>query len=338
MAPRPPVQAVVRGGGSRQLRAACPRLFRDILAVLSGLRPAFMLDYGMLAPECLAAAAADLARALRLAEAAAELCVAVLGDCCYLVRPGLLPSLAGVPAGAGGEQTRQQAQQAQQAQQEQAQQEQAQQQQGDPPLAAAPAVLFVAFDGQRVRWAAGAEAGEAAAQLQALRQGLLQAVQEAQQRQPQQHKPSSHTSSKSSCRSSGSISVVDAEALPGWREGLVPPTASGYLLGYPAIYLCHSLEGAQAASRCLSTGGLCLHSATCQLRATAGVPQLDGQQPLLAFSVPAELAAAPEWEACRAAWHARLQQQHSRAVKHHGLPWGELQMAANGAGPRPVAL
>jgi hypothetical protein len=335
VAPRPAVQAVVRGGGSHQLRAACPRLFRDILAVLTGLRPAFMLDYGMLPPECLAAAVADLARALRLAEAAAQLCVAVLGDCCYLVHPRLLPSLAGALSGAGGEQMRQQQEQVQ------AQQHvQAQQQQGEPPLAAAPAVMFVAFDGQRVRWAAGADAREAAARLQALRQGLLQAVHEVQQRQSEERELRSHISNRAGSGSgtSGSIPLLDAEGIPGWREGLVPPTASGYLLGYPAIYLCHSLEGAQAASRCLSSGGLCLHWATCQLRATAGVPQLEGQQPLLAFSVPAELAAAPEWEACRSAWHARLQQQHSRAVKHYGLPWGELQMAARGAGPCPVAL
>lgn len=286
------MQAVAR---SRSLRRACPCLFRDVLAVLSRLRPAFLLDYGALGPADLAAAAADVAAALRLD--AARLAVLVLNDCCYLVQPDALPELmAEASPGAAAD-------------------------------AQPPAAMFIAFDQQpapQARWATGAEAAAAAAQLGALRQGLLAAVgnvrQQGQQQQQQFQQPGT----------SSSIPVVDAQALPGW-QALAPPTASGYLLGYPALYLCHDLASAQAATRCLSSSSLCLHSVACDLGGPA--PRPEGQ-PLLAFSVPQELAAAPEWAACRAAWWARLQQRRRSAA----VPWGEPQLAATGQAPRPVAL
>lgn len=301
-------------GRSRQVRGACPRLFRDLLAVLCGLRPGFMLDYGSLQPVQLAAAVAALAAGLALP--AAGLALVLLNDCCYLVRPGLLPDpLAGAApdaegsAAAGGQQ----------------------QQQGSSNSSGAPPMLFVAFDQHRPRWAASAEASEAAGQLAALQRGLLDAVHAADpaaaERQPQRQ--------QQEAPSGGGIPVVDAADVAGW-QALAPPTASGYLLGYPALYLVRDLEGAQAASRGLSTGGLCLHTVACALQPGSGVPAPEGQ-PLLAFSVPGELAVAPAWAACRDAWWALLQRQRSEAAGA-GWPWGEPALEMRAQPPRPVAL
>lgn len=312
----PPPQTVGRSR-SRQLREACPRLFRDLLAVLSGLRPAFMIDYGALLPAHLAAAAAELAATLQLQAAAAELVMVLLNDCCYLVRPVLLPSLGSAEAEAADKA----AASAQRPRQQQPQQPPQQQQQWLRP--APPPLMFVAFDQQQPRWATDAEAAEAAAQLAALQQGLLAAVAAAQQQQ-QQHKGAP------AC-----IPIIDPADVPGW-QALAPPTASGYLLGYPALYLVRSQEGAQAASRALSTSSLCLHSVGCQLRTAEGVP-VPKAQPLLAFSVPGELAAAPGWQACRTAWWSRLRQRHCAAVQA-GLAWSEPELESKAQPPRPVAL
>jgi hypothetical protein len=72
------------GGGERALRRAAGRLLRDIAAVGSGLRPAFMLDYAPCRPETLARAAAFALPAF--AAAPPQCVVAVLADgCCLLV-------------------------------------------------------------------------------------------------------------------------------------------------------------------------------------------------------------------------------------------------------------
>ncbi len=77
------------GGGERALRRAAGRLLRDIAAVGSGLRPAFMLDYAPCRPETLARAAALALPAFAAAAGAAApppCVVAVLADgCCLLV-------------------------------------------------------------------------------------------------------------------------------------------------------------------------------------------------------------------------------------------------------------
>lgn len=270
-------------GSTRQLRAACPRLFRDIVAVLSGLRCGCMVDYAAVAPHQLAAAAASVAACLRMA--AAGVCVVGMVDCAYLVQPQLLPCCCSVDDGQllGGQ---------------------------------PPAPLLASFDGARsVRWASVAEAAAAMGKLAAFRSGLLQAV---------------HAAS-----GAAAIPVVAAASIPGW-QGLAPPTASGYLLGFPAIYLCHSLEGAQAASRCLSSGSLCLHTVRCVL-AAHGVPAAAADQPLLAFSLPAQLAAAPAWMSCWEAWRTRLHQQHGESVQR-GLPWTALEAGVATRTACPVAL
>ena len=301
--------------------------------MLSGLRPGFLLDYGQLSPEQLAAAAEQLAAALGLA--IAGLAVAVLNDCCYLVQTQLLPALEEGAAAAGAAASR-----------------------CSWPAGAAsmdsnvagttagtaspaPPVMLVAFEQQRVRWASAEEAAHAVLQLEALRRGLLAAA------AGQQQAASPHCSSGGGGASPGSsrqrphdsagIPVVDAEGIAGW-QGLVAPTASGYLLGYPALYLCHSADGAQAAACCLSSSSLCLHVVACQLRGGSGVPTPDPPQPLLAFSVPRELAAAAEWTACRDAWWAQLRRRHRAAAEQHGLPWGEPQLEMASHAPRPVAL
>lgn len=290
---------------------------------MSGLRPAFMLDYGIMAPEQLAATAASVCQAVQLPTAG--LCIALLVDCCYLVRPQLLPDLtahpqagttaapaaAGTAAGAAAE-AGDRAQAALLARNE------ADQQAG----AAAPdAPMLVGFRSRHAIWAAGADAADAAVQLQALRHGLLHAAE-------QQH------STEGCITVCSTVPIVLAGDIPGWQQ-LVPPTASGYLLGYPAIYLCHSFDEAQAASRSLSSTSLHLHSVSCQLLAP-GVPQPEGQ-PLLAFSLPGELADASEWEACRDSWCTRLKQRHREAIQR-GVVWEEPQMAICSQPPRPVAL
>ena len=313
-------------GRSRGLRVACPRLFCDVLAVLCGLRPGFLLDYGQLAPGELAAAAAQLAASLGLP--AAGLAVAVLNDCCYLVRPQLLPSLVGcaAPAGSAAAATSAAGPAGRSAIDAAA-----------GAAASGPPVMFVAFQQQQAQWAAAAEAEHAAAQLQALLDGLLAAAAGGGSSTPQHGEQRMAGGRGSSGGTPAAIPVVEAEGIPGW-SGLVAPTASGLLLGYPALYLCHSLEGAQAAARCLSSTSLCLHSVACQLQAGPGVPAPDPSQPLLAFSVPAELAAAAEWAACRDTWWAQLRRRHRTAVEQHDLPWTEPQLALAVQAPRPVAL
>lgn len=327
----PPPQVVARGG-SRQLRSSCPPLLRDLLAVLCGLRPAFMLDYGQLPAEQLAAAAAGLAATLRLQAAAAQCCVLVLGDCCYVVRPEALPSLGDTPVEASGSAATAWPAQRQLAASDcdpwagQAHSGQQRQEQWPP----APPVLFVAFDGPRPRWASAGEAAAAVAALQALRSGLFSAL---HQRCP------AGSSSAPAAATCPPLPVVQAEDVPGWQQ-VVPPTASGYLLGYPAVYLCGSLEGAQAASRGLSSGGLCLHVVAGALFALPPqVPQLH-DQPLLGFSVPTELAASPEWATCRDAWWAALERRASGAAAASGglVRWERPQLSIAPQPPRPVAL
>jgi hypothetical protein len=190
--------------------------------------------------------------------------------------------------------------------------------------------MFVAFDGSRARWAAGGEAAEAAAALQALRRGLLAAVKQQQQ----------HTGGDGGgAAAHPALQVVHADALPGW-QAVAPPTASGFLLAYPALYLCHSLEEVQAATRGLSSGSLCLHQLACAL-AAAGVPQLDPwEQPLLAFSVPAELVSTQEWEQCLAGWRGALEARHCAAAAALGSAgaWAPPQLRITLQPPRPVAL
>ncbi|PSC68834.1 hypothetical protein C2E20_7598 isoform X2 [Micractinium conductrix] len=308
-------------GSSRALRAACPRLLRDVLAVLTGLRPAFMLDYALLPAERLAAAAAAVAAALHLGPAAAGCCVAELGGCAYLVCPAALPDLQAQAGGAAGRQA------------DATEQTAVVLAGGTAQLAP---LMFVAFDGPRARWATEAEAVDAAGALQAVRRGLLAAV------GGSGGGATPAGAAAAAAAAARSLPVIQAEGLPGW-QALAPPTASGYLLGYPALYLCHDLEGAQAATHGLSSGSLCLHQAGCALAAAgaAGVPQPDAwEQPLLAFSVPDDLAAAPAWEVCLAAWQAELEARRGAAASALGGrdSWGTLQLRVASQPPRPVAL
>lgn len=67
------------------MKRQCDRLFFDILAVISGVRSGFLLDYG-----CLEASIfADLVGSVS-ANFKAEVCIVTSGDCCILVAPKLL--------------------------------------------------------------------------------------------------------------------------------------------------------------------------------------------------------------------------------------------------------
>ncbi len=142
------------------------------------------------------------------------------------------------------------------------------------------------------------------------------------------------------------IPVVELDGV----EGLpAMPTLSGLLLGYPAVYVVHDLPSAQAASRCLSATSLCFYSAALlgqRVRAGGtGVERGPGgtrmsredEDPLLALSVPQELAGDPRWEARRSAWLAALRARVEAAALW-GFPWHGVALHVQQNMPRPIAL
>lgn len=266
-------------GGCRAARRIAPRLFRDTAAVLSGLRPAFMLDYAQLAPGGLAAAVGAMARALSLARPPL-LCVAAAAEgCALLVRPGLLTRA---------------------------------------PSPDAPALIAFEPDAMggmvRPHWE-GAEAAQAVLlQLEALRQWL-----EARAALPPASPPV--------------VDLLDGPAAP------VLPTLAGYLLGYPALYLVHDQEGAQCASRALSSAALQLHTvaATLACGAAGGWPAPEDGT-LSGFTVPAELASGCDWEARWDAWQRSMLARVEAARQVDGWPWAQLEVHAAAQAPRAVAL
>ena len=125
--------------------------------------------------------------------------------------------------------------------------------------------------------------------------------------------------------------------------GLCMPTLNGYLLGYPAVYAVHCLDGALAASRCLSSTTLRLHTASARLRgAGADLRQTgaersgDEQGVLLGFSVPSELCGGAAWRAAGERWRRHMQRQHAAATRD-GWPWQALRFESTSC-MRGVAL
>ena len=291
------VQASLSRKEEAQMKGALPRLFRDCAAVLSGLRPGFMLDYASPQPAHLSLLVAAISRALEPLLGPCAPCVAELEGCCYVLRPELLP---------GGERA----------------------------LAAAPPRLisFSSAGGglATTQWAAGPEAEAAHRQLLSaaaqLRDLVAAAAQRAAAAAPGRPPPPR-------------LPVVPLVSLSELRDAPVMPTLSGLLLGYPAVYLVHSMDSAQAAARALSSAALRMHSLDCGL---AGAEQAPGAGPLLSFSVPEELlrgegAAAEAWREALRGWQAGVAAR-AAAARAAGVPWGTLRLEQGMQQPRPVAL
>lgn len=322
--------AVAAGGGSPQLRCAAPRLFRDSLAVLSGLRPGFMLDYGTLPAVQLAAAVGALLRALRLE--AGCLVVAEWHDCCFLVQPDLLAARAEVQQDA-----------------EALEDATALRPAAGTPGTAPNTPLLICFgeDGGggcvRPEWVSPVEQAAAARELAEVGRRLRRAT-EAQRGRTSPRRSTSSAAAPSSgpgqpplADAAPLLPVVDLAAL---ACPLAMPTIAGFLLGYPALYLVRDQDGAQRAARCLSSASLQLHTATTRLQLPppgGTASRDDGQAPLAAFSVPTELAGAPSWHRAWEAWGTALQRA-ADAARAAGFPWGPLELRAAVHPPRPVAL
>lgn len=324
-----------------------------------------MLDYAALDPQLLAAIVGDLAAALGTLAAATvvgpRLCteeeeeaaagagpaaasplsfmvVGVLDGCCYVVRPDLLvgpqaprPALITFRQASGGGAV----------------------QPGWADEAEAAAVwaqldLLVAAFQQgdcAAGSAAGSAAGEAGAESQAAAGGGWEAAGGGRRRggagrgavAPPATTRTSLPTGPQPFSSPAPLVTLDGLA------GLPPmPTLSGLLLGYPAVYVVRDLAGAEAASRCLSATSLTFYTATLQpgdgsLGSSlpgSGGGSAGGEHPLLAFSVPAQLAGDPDWEAARAAWLAALRERVGAA----GFPWTGAALGARHSAPRPIAL
>lgn len=87
--------------------------------------------------------------------------------------------------------------------------------------------------------------------------------------------------------------------------GICLPALSGYLLDYPVIYVVKNMEHSQAASRCLSSCTLSLY--TVDIIIIIGGAE---KQPLLAFSLPKQLAEDVCWKQAYDSWKTK----YSRAV------------------------
>ncbi|KFM27908.1 hypothetical protein F751_5946 [Auxenochlorella protothecoides] len=116
-------------------------------------------------------------------------------------------------------------------------------------------------------------------------------------------------------------------------RGAALPTLAGILLGYPAVYAIGSQEEGAQAARCLSSGGLVLHSLTAGLQA--------GRDPsppaILAYSVPASLLPDTEMDERAMAWEAEARVA-AAVVQGGGWAWGDVGRSRAAAGPRPVVL
>lgn len=175
------------------------------------------------------------------------------------------------------------------------------------------APMFICFapgtsgGGLAAQWASKSESSDTWQQLQRVREALLA---------PQSASVDAHR-----------LPIVHLHQLPACP---CMPTVNGYLLGYPAVYVVHDLEEAQAASRCLSATTLCLHTVQAQLSLPskgASVGKLDSAgSSLLAFSVPAQLCGSSAWVAALQAWQQGMQARRGLAVQSGYVPWGAVRL------------
>ena len=120
------------------------------------------------------------------------------------------------------------------------------------------------------------------------------------------------------------------------------PTLNGCLLGYPVVYAVHDMNGAQAASRSLSTSTLKLYSVSSSLlHSFTGEKGHHSQlmnEGLLSFSVPAEMARDEVWlQQRQQQWTTGLRQRHAAAVETLGMPWGKIYITESSC-MRGIAL
>ncbi|KAL6781172.1 hypothetical protein ACKKBG_A10105 [Auxenochlorella protothecoides x Auxenochlorella symbiontica] len=116
-------------------------------------------------------------------------------------------------------------------------------------------------------------------------------------------------------------------------RGAALPTLAGILLGYPAVYAIGSQEEGAQAARCLSSGGLVLHSLTAGLQAGRD----PSPQAILAYSVPASLLPDTEMDERASAWEAEVRVA-AAVAQGGGWAWGDVGRSRAAAGPRPVVL
>jgi hypothetical protein len=110
------------------------------------------------------------------------------------------------------------------------------------------------------------------------------------------------------------------------------PTLSGYLLNYPVIYVVKDMEHSQAASRCLSSCTLHLYTVHIVDDGDRDDNYDGKQQPLLAFSIPRQLAEDACWKETYSEWKGK----YCRTLVHQGTSYRlEIQYESC---YRPVSL
>lgn len=143
------------------------------------------------------------------------------------------------------------------------------------------------------------------------------------------------TNQLQSVGSPGFSRIIDLSKIPGLP---VMPTLNGLLLGYPVVYWVTGLDEAAAASRVLSASVL-------QLFCVKAVCSCVGptNQALMSFTVPAELCDAGVEKAVNGL-RRKVQESAANCSLSDGcaaLPagtWGEVVLAVEGVGPRPISL
>ncbi|KAK9814822.1 hypothetical protein WJX72_012047 [[Myrmecia] bisecta] len=243
--------AVIRcvKSASRQIKGRLgktwPLLARDLLALLSGLRRAIMVDYAPVAGVALCQLVEQICKVDTVT--GKHLAVAELDGCCYVLRLDLCTH-PGAAAGTG---------------------------------CAQPVPGFVAFqalDGQAsmCRWATSHEAQAVMQQLDTVRSALQDAA-------------ASQPSGAPCCPH------INLSRLPGIP---IMPTLSGWLLGYPVVYLVDS-DNVDLAARLLSSSALRLYKLqmTCKPLRDAlvehpGLSSVEtaGLDTLCSFSLPSMLS------------------------------------------------
>jgi hypothetical protein len=131
---------------------------------------------------------------------------------------------------------------------------------------------------------------------------------------------------------STSIPIFDLTSKLKDASTICLPTLSGYLLDYPVIYVVKDMEHSQAASRCLSSCTLDLNTVHVVDDGDRDDKNEGKQQPLLAFSLPRQLAEDACWKETYREWKGR----YCRTLIHQGTSY-RLEIQCESC-YRPVSL
>ena len=131
----------------------------------------------------------------------------------------------------------------------------------------------------------------------------------------------------------GGVRCYDlSSALKNTGVDMAFPTVTGWLLGYPTLYVFPSDDIAGAARR-LSTVPLCLYSAHAKETQAPGGNGGDGAVQLCSFTVPAALGPWEEIDRCVRRWFEQLEERCSTSPAWHSA---HLKSSVRPIGP--VAL